>query len=182
MGQGKLPPQWRAPLALLVGSAALLAAAAELILARHTRLAGTASLFAVVGVIGLNVFADRQPSARLRFAAQLMDRAFDGCILAPIAWVTRATSHRIAVLALVGLSFSFLASYERARGEALDYRGSERAEYQAVRMSLLALGLLAAWVEPVLRAFLNLTVSASCVRAWNVVRQQRKTSRALPSR
>jgi hypothetical protein len=182
MSQGKLADQSRALLALLLGSAALLGGAAELILARHLRLAGGAALPAIAGVIGVTVLAGRQRSARLQFAAQLMDRAFDGCILAPVAWVARTSSHRIAILALVGLSVSFLASYERARGEALDYRGSERVEYQAARMSLLALGLVAAWVEPTLWAFLILTASAACVRAWNVIRQQRKTSHALPRR
>jgi phosphatidylglycerophosphate synthase len=161
---------------------ALLAAAAELILARHPRLAGVVALPAAAGIVGLSVISRGQRSARLGFAAKLMDRGFDGCILAPLAWVARTNSHRIAVLALVGLSVSFLASYERARGEALDYRGSERDEYQAVRMSLPAVGLLAGWVEATLWAFLILSASAAGVRAWNVIRQHRKTTHPLSRR
>jgi hypothetical protein len=182
MSQGKLASQPGAPLALLLGSAALLAAAAELILARHLRLAGVVALAAAGGIIGLGVTSRRLTSARLRFAGQLMDRAFDGCVLAPLAWVARTNSPRTAVLALVGLSVSFLASYERARGEALDYRGSEREEYQTVRMSLPAVGLLGGWTEPTLWAFVILTASAAGVRAWNVIRQHRRNAHPLPRR
>ena len=52
----------------------------------------------------------------------LLDRALEACVLAPVAWVSRDGSPRVAVLALVGLGASYLASYERARGESLGFR------------------------------------------------------------
>jgi hypothetical protein len=166
------------PLALLIASAVLCAAAGELILARHPRLAGLVALFAAIGILRLTAIARRDRSARFQLAGLLMDRAFDASILAPLAWIARGASSRIAVLALVGLAVSFLASYQRARGEALDYSGYEGTEYRAVRTFLLALGLLAGWVEPTLWAFLVVATAAAGVRTWNVVRQQRKSDRS----
>src|SRR6184192_1034973 len=94
-------PASRWPLTLLIASAVLCAAAGELILARHPRLAGLVALFAAIGVLRLTAIARRDRSARFQLAGLLMDRAFDASILAPLAWIARGVSSRIAVLALV---------------------------------------------------------------------------------
>jgi hypothetical protein len=67
-----------------------------------------------------------------------------------------------------------VASYERAKGQALGYRGSETPVYRAIRASLLALALLTALVKTFLSLFLALTLTAAVVRAWNVALQERK--------
>jgi glycyl-tRNA synthetase len=100
-------------------------------------------------------------------------RIFDAGVLAPLAWVARHGDERVAALALFGLGAAFLASYERARGQSLGYRGSEGVGYRAVRVAILAAALLTGRLEPLLWVFLALTVAAAAVRAWNVALQQR---------
>ena len=80
----------------------------------------------------------------------------------------------VAFLALVALGASYLASYERAKGESLGYRGSEGLGYRSARLALLVLALLTGWIQGALWAFVILTVAASAVRGWNVARQERR--------
>jgi hypothetical protein len=87
--------------------------------------------------------------------------------------VMRSGSNWDAVLALVGLGASYLASYQRARGEALGYVGSESLSYRLSREGLLVLGLLTGWIAASLWAFTALTLAAAAVRAWNIVLQER---------
>jgi len=144
---------------------------AELILSGHRLWAG------VVALAGAALFlAASEPSAdaRTAFAGRMLDRTFESCVLVPVAWVARDGSARVAVLALVGLGASYLASYERARGESLGYRERGGGGFRLVRAGLLVLGLLTGLIEASLWAFAGVTVSASAVRTSNVVRQERR--------
>jgi hypothetical protein len=87
----------------------------------------------------------------------------------------------VTALALVGMGAAFVASYERAKGQALGYRGSEEVAYRTARAGLLALALLTSWTRGFLWAFVVLTAAAAAVRAWNVADQERRaTSVARP--
>jgi hypothetical protein len=159
--------------------ASSLGLAAWLILAGHRLGAGVAALVAAVAMAlsALEVSPRRFP--RLAFAGRLLDRTFEATLLAPMAWVARHGSDRVSVLALVGLGASYLASYERARGESLGYREREGDGYRVLRLALLVFALLTGWIEASLWAFAAVTVAASAVRAANVARQERR-ARGMP--
>jgi CDP-diacylglycerol---glycerol-3-phosphate 3-phosphatidyltransferase len=167
-------------LPLLVAPAGIAVAAEEILAGRRWQ----GGLLALVAAFALNSLAGppgrrrtrrELPNAGRRIVAQqLADRVFDGVILAAIAWVNRVHHPRMSALALVALGASFLASYERARGQSLGYRGNESAPYRWGREALIVLGLLTGWVEPVLWAFAALAGAASLVRARNVVLHERR--------
>jgi hypothetical protein len=160
-------------LVVLAGSAALSAATASLLITRNRMWAGVAATASGLGLLVASVQWGLHGGRRARFAYLVLDLGFDTSVLAPLAWVARLPSTRVAVLALVGLGASYVASYERARGRALGYVGSEGFLYRAMRAFLLALGLLTGWVEPTLWAFVVLALTAAALRAWSVARQQR---------
>lgn len=159
----------RLPLLLALAAAAS-GAAAWLILSGHPRPAGLAALVAVAGLVAGEASGEPRP----KLARRLLDRAYEACVLAPVAWVARTGSPRLAVLALVGMGLSYLASYERAKGQSLGYRQSEVFGYRATGGVILAVGLLSGWVEASLWAFDALMAAASGARAWNVVAQERR--------
>jgi hypothetical protein len=166
-------PTWRLWLLALAGGASV--ATFVLLLTGHRSWGGVSCFVAAIGLLAGRV----RPAAlspRLVFAGRLMDRVVDSSVLASLVWLTRYSAPRTSALAVVGLGASYLASYERARGQSLGYRGFEGAGYGAVRMGLLVLGLVTGWIEGVLWGFLALTVSAAAVRAWNVVLQERRSS------
>ena len=165
----------RGPMVSLAVGAGALGGAAWLILAGHRLLAGVAALAGAVATLGPTGDRATARRPRLALAGRLLDRAFEGAILAPLAWVARQGSVRVSVLALVGLGASYLASYERARGQGLGYRELEGAGYRTLRAAILVAGLLTGLVEASLWAFAAITVSASAVRAGNVARQERRT-------
>jgi hypothetical protein len=169
-------PRW-SPLSVLGASAALSVGTAALILLGHTRWAGVAALFAaltmLLGTVSARAGARGRRSRLPRFAELVLDRIFEACVLAPVAWGWRGGSATITALALVGLAASFVSSYERARGRALGYRGSETVGYRALRAALLVFGLLVGWLGAALWIFAALTIAAAAVRAWNVVLQER---------
>jgi hypothetical protein len=160
-------------LVLLAGSAALAAATAALLINRSRLWAGVSAAASALLLLAASIQWGLEGGRRSRFAYLVLDLAFDTSILAPIAWVARLPSPRIAVLALVGLGASYVASYERARGRSLGYAGSEGFLYRAVRAFILVLGLLTGWVQGALWAFVALTVVAAAVRAWSVAEQHR---------
>ena len=163
------------PLTLLAASVLCDALAGWLIIARHPRLAG---LVALAGGLGLLAGTAAARRGRERFAELVVDRLFDTAILVPLAWAWRVPSPHLAGLALIGLAASFVASYERARGESLGYRGRETLGYRAVRVALLVGGLLTGWLTSALAGFYAVTLGAVAVRAWNVVRQERRSRAA----
>lgn len=160
-------------LALLAGSAALAAGTAALLITRNRLWAGVSAAGSALLLLAASIQWGLEGGRRSRFAYLVLDLGFDTSILAPLAWVARLPSTRVAVLALVGLGASYVASYERARGRSLGYAGSEGFLYRAVRALLLVFGLLTGWIEASLWAFAVLTVFAAAVRAWSVAEQHR---------
>jgi len=150
---------------------------AALILLRHPVWAGVCVSAGGAALSWASLLAEREPEPRSRFFLRVVDPAFDAVLLAAIAWSTRHGSIRTAVLALVGLGASYVASYERARAGALGYRTVEAAGYRATRTALLVAGLLSGLLEAALWAFAALTVAALGARAANVTVQERGTSR-----
>ena len=144
-----------------------------LILDGHPFSAGVVMLLAIVVMVLASLDAPRPRRPRAAFLARLLDRATEAAVLAPIAWVTRHSSIREAALALVGLGASYVAAYERARGQSLGYREGEGRAYILSRWAILALGLLTGWIEAFLWVFCAVTVAAGTVRALNVARQER---------
>lgn len=166
------------PLTILAVSVAVDILAGWLIVAGHPRIAGLAALVGGLGLLAGTAAARR---GRERFAELIADRLFDTAILAPLAWTWRVPSPRLAGLALLGLAASFVASYERARGQSLGYRGRETLGYRAVRVALLAGGLLTGWLTAALAGFYVVTLGAVAVRAWNVVLHERRARAAKGS-
>jgi hypothetical protein len=152
---------------------------AFLLLTRHRLLAGLAALASSAAFLGASILVRRehggspQSGGRVLLAERIADLVFDAAVLVPLAWVMRAGSNWDAVLALVGLGAAYLASYERARGQALDYVGVESLGYRVTREALLVFGLLTGWVAAALWAFTIVALAAVAARAWNVVAQER---------
>jgi hypothetical protein len=164
-------------LALLAGAAVLSGATAAILIARHRLWAGVAAGPGAVALVVASVQWRIHGGRRARFSYLVLDLAFDTCILAPIAWVERLLEPRVAVLALIGLGASYVASYERARGNSLGYQGAEELPYRTARAALLVLGLLTGWIEPTLWVFVALTGLAAGLRAWSVAGQHRESVR-----
>src|SRR5262245_23601468 len=134
---GRADARRASPLTILAVSVILDVLASWLIIAGHPRIAGVAAL---AGGLGLPAGAAAARRGRERFAELIVDRLFDTAVLAPLAWTWRVPSPRLAGLALIGLAASFVASYERARGQSLGYPGRETLGYRAVRVGLLVGG------------------------------------------
>jgi phosphatidylglycerophosphate synthase len=168
--RSSLSPLW--PLAVAAPFSAL---TAVLLLTQHRVWGGAAALVAAGTMLVAAAAARAAKDARARFTELVLDRVFDACVLAPLAWVARTGSIRIASLAMIGLGASFVASYERAKGQSLGYAATEGLGYQLIRSALLVVGLLTGWVEASLWAFAALTVVTATVRAWNVAEQERRS-------
>jgi hypothetical protein len=153
-----------------------------LILTRHRLLAGLAALGGALALLAANAATHHSGRSRERFAGLVLDRVYEASILVPLAWVARAGDNGDAILALVGLGASYLASYQRAKGQALHYRGVERPLFQPTRYAILVLTMLTGWLFAGLWVYAVLTVAAAAVRAWHVARQDRRvsTDQAVP--
>jgi hypothetical protein len=158
---------------LLALALVLSAGTAALILTRHRLLSGILAVGGGAALLAAESSVSDLPRSGRAFAGRMLDRLYEACILVPLAWVTRSGPDADTVLALVGLGASYLASYERAKGQALGYHGVERAQFQRTRYVILALALLTGWLFGWLLVFAILTVAAAGVQAWNVVRQDR---------
>ena len=163
---------------LLAATVLLCAGTAPLILTRHRLLAGLVALAGATALLAAEAIGPRTGRSRELFGVRMLDRVYEATILVPLAWVTRAGDNGDALLALVGLGSSFLASYQRAKGQALGYRGDEGTLFQGTRYAILVLALLTGWLLAGLWAFAVLTVAAAAIRAWNVARQDRRPSSA----
>ena len=174
----------RAPSAGIVAvpplCAALSGGTAALIIMRH--LVPAAILAAISAVLFVAIELQRhEPDEssgeggrrRFEFGRRVASTIFDASILAPLAWIERSASPRVAVIALVGLGASYLVSYQLARGQALGYSGSESTAYRVVTAALLVLAVLGGsvdreLVEPPLWVFSAIAVGAALRRAWDV--------------
>jgi hypothetical protein len=108
-----------------------------------------------------------------RMLTELFDRGWDACVLAPIVWATYGTEPEIAVGALVALCASFLSSYVRARGAALNYSIEESHVTRGVRYALVSAGLLFGWLAWTVWAAAALAVLAALVRTGQMAREER---------
>jgi hypothetical protein len=167
---------------MLAGAIALSAGTTALILTRHRLFGGLAALAGAIALLAADASAPKAGRSRESFAGRVLDRVYEASILVPLAWVARTGPDGEAVLALVGLGASYLASYERAKGQALRYHGVERALFKRTRYAILVVALLTGWLLGWLWVYALLTVAAACVGAWNVARQDRvsSTDRAVP--
>lgn len=167
-------------LAATAASGVLSGATSALLLTRHRFLAGLSASGSALVLLGGSVLALREgPGAgsarrRVHLAERVADVIFDASILVPLAWVMRAGSNWDAILALVGLGAAYLASYQRARGQALGYTGSESLGYRVTREALLVFGLLTGWVAGALWVFAGVAGAAVVARVWNIVLQERR--------
>ena len=114
------------------------------------------------------------PGAMLeRTVASFVDRAYDGAILAAIAWAYRATDPWVAVGALVALGASFLAAYVRARGASLGYGVGESSITRGLRYGLISVGLLIDGLGWTLWTVASVMGLAALVRASQVAKEER---------
>ena len=174
-----MPKRARSAAVFLLASPVLCGGVAALILTDHRLLAGVVALGAAISLIAGTLRARAQRERPALFAELILDRVFDASILAPLAWVWRAQSARVALLAIVCLAASYVASYERARGRSLGYPGNETVGYRVARAAILVTGLLTGWVEAALWTFAVLAVAAASIRAWNVAREERHSPRTF---
>jgi phosphatidylglycerophosphate synthase len=169
-GGGRIPAN--TTLAFLGACAALSGATAALILTGHRFAAGTTAMAGAICLLWGTISARAGGTSPGIFAESILDRVFDVCVLAPMAWVSRSGAPRLTALALIGLGAAYVASYERAKAGSLKYRSSEGLAYRAVRSFLLVMGLVTGWIEAALWAFTGLAAVAVAVRAWNVAVQE----------
>jgi len=162
----------------VLGLALVASGGTALLLLLHHRLgAGVLALAGAASLLFGSAVARASGATGELLAELLADRMFDASVLAPVAWVTRGTSPRVTALALIALGASFVASYERARGTALGFKGSEGLIYRAARDALLVIGLISGWLEATLWAFVVLALAAAAARTWNVRLQDDRPGR-----
>lgn len=161
--------------ASLVLGAALTASAGGLVLADRTREAALVSGgSAVLLLVGGHRANHGAGGALDRMLDELLDRFWDGALLAPIAWMSRDAAPHVAAGALVALGTSFLSSYVRARGAALRYTVEESHVTRGIRYVLIVSGLAidgwigwSVWVAAVLSGL------AALVRTSQVAKEER---------
>jgi phosphatidylglycerophosphate synthase len=161
------------PVSLLVLAAAAAAGAAWLILEGRSRPAGVLALAGGTLLLAGGPAARRRDDPLVRFLASAVDRAFDGLLLAALAWALVDTDPRPAALAIVALGTSFFAAYARARGSTLGYPVEESVLNRALRYAILSAGLLTTWVEASLWVLAVFTSLTAAVRVSQVAKGER---------
>jgi hypothetical protein len=162
----------------LVASVAGALGAGALVIYRHPVWAGIVALVAAVALVWGWFFAHQAGDPRSHLAAMLADPVFDTSLLGAIAWAWRQESVRVSVLALVCLGLTYIASYERARSDALGYRTFEGLGYRVARAALIVAGLVSSQEAVALWLLAGLAAVAVVVRATNVALQERRATRA----
>jgi hypothetical protein len=158
----------------LVAGAGFALAAGGLILTRHPHgAAGSAAASGVLLLIGGHRANHGAGDALDRMLDELLDRCWDGAILAPIAWVSRGTSPHVAAGALVALGASFLSSYVRARGAALRYTVEESHVTRGIRYALVTAGLGFGWLAWTIWVTAVVSLLAVVVRTSQVAKEER---------
>jgi len=156
----------------LAGLSILLsAAAALLILLGASTWAGVAAIAAAV-LQAAAASGGQTGRARLLWGAG--GPLADAGVLAPIAWVYRASDPAVAALALVTLGCCLVASYERARGVALGYRIASLWGLRLARQVAVGVGVIAggAALAGALWIALALAAISLVVRAVDVATHQ----------
>jgi hypothetical protein len=149
--------------------------AAYLVLSGEGRWAGVSAGLAGVALVIGTVAARRRSRPLALFLDSAGDRAFDGCLLSAIALAARPAEPLAAGAAAVALVVSFVAAYERARGQALGYPVEDGLVSRIARYGLVTLGLAwPRWLAEALLVLVGLTVLSSVVRATQVVKKERE--------
>ena len=160
-------------LSLVIG-AALAVAAGTLVLARLPRTGSAcAGVSAVLLLIGGHRSNHGAGDALDRMLDELLDRLWDGVILASIAWTVRGSDPYVAAAALAALGASFLSSYVRARGAALGYSVEESHVTRGLRYGLIVAGLAFGWLGWTVWATFGVSVLAVLVRTSQVAKEER---------
>lgn len=142
------------------------------LLERRAEPAGWAALAAGACLVAAGLLL-RPGDRRARVVLSFADRAFDGCILASLAWVTRASDPEIAAAALVALAAGFVASYIRAKGGSLGYGIEEGVVTPILRYGIVSLALLLGWTAWAIWVVAVLMLLAAGVRASQVAKEER---------
>jgi hypothetical protein len=166
-------PALRKPGALsLLGLSILCAAAsATLLLTGLVVAGGVAALVAAICS-----FASEAPAAALAsIGGRAATPVVDAAILASVAWTERSGEPLVAALALITLGAALVASYERARADALGYTTSGTGWVRLARRLLVGAGVAAggAWLAGALWTALALAVFTLGQGAMVVVAQER---------
>ncbi|MGZ8600535.1 MAG: hypothetical protein ACXWX6_10100 [Actinomycetota bacterium] len=157
---------------LCVVSGAGIGVATWQLLEREPERAGWAALAAGALIVLAGVLL-RPGDRRARVVVSFADRAFDGCILAALAWVTRISEPSVAAAALVALAAGFLASYIRAKGGSLGYGIEESLVTPVLRYGLVSVALIADWTAWAIWVVAGLGILAAVVRASQVAKEER---------
>ncbi|MGQ0669362.1 MAG: hypothetical protein ACT4PO_06780 [Actinomycetota bacterium] len=157
---------------LFLGAALFVGAATWLILVGRSKWAGGATgIGALCLMLGSSVARGAGPADRI--LGSLADRAFDGCVLAAIAWTTRASDRGTSGLALVALVAGFLGAYIRARGASLEYDVGESPVTRGLRYGIVAAGLATGALRAAMIASAAVSALAAAVRASQVAKEER---------
>jgi phosphatidylglycerophosphate synthase len=144
-----------------------------MVLVARPRLAGVFALAAGALLVVSAAVARRERLVVEHLVDSFTDRAFDGCVLAAIAWASRRPDPATSVAAVVALGGSFLAAYVRARGASLGYDVEESVVTRGLRYGLVCVGLLAGWLDWTLWVLATLMLLAAGVRASQVAKEER---------
>jgi len=142
------------------------------VLEREPERAGWAALSAGALLVLSGVLL-RPGDRRARVVLSFADRAFDGCVLGALAWVTRTSDPSVAAASLVALAAGFLASYIRAKGGSLGYGIEEGVVTPVLRYGLVSVALIASWTSWAIWVVAGLAVLAAAVRASQVAKEER---------
>ncbi|HLB61470.1 MAG TPA: hypothetical protein VJN50_01815 [Actinomycetota bacterium] len=161
------------PLLWLASGSVLVAASAGAVLRGPGTASGLVALAAgIVLVLGRRA-ATRRGSPEDRMASSFLDRAFDGCVLGAVAWVSRDADPAVALGALLALSLSFLAAYVRARGAALGYGIGESGVTAGLRYALVVIGVAYDALAWTIWGVAGLSALSLLVRSSQVVKEER---------
>jgi phosphatidylglycerophosphate synthase len=167
------PPGTAITRSTLSVGALLAALAGWLVVSRRPEVAAVcASVSAVLLLLGGHRANHGAGGPTDRMLDELLDRAWDGAVLGPMAWAARSLDPGFAAAALLCLCSSALSSYVRARGASLDYSLEESHLTRGAHYALVvvALGFSAEWA---LWAAVVLGVLAVLVRTSQVAREER---------
>jgi hypothetical protein len=169
--RGQVGERAAVPVLCLLASAGTGLAAWQL-LEREPEGAGWAALPAGVFLVLAGILL-RPGDRRARVVLSFADRAFDGCILAALAWTTRTAEPSVAAAAVVALAAGFLASYIRAKGGSLGYGIEESVVTPVLRYGLVSLALILDWTSWAIWAVAILMLLAAAVRTSQVAKEER---------
>lgn len=168
------PPGTAITRTMLIVGAVAAALAAWLIVAREPEWAAVAAgVSGVLLLVGGHRANHGAGGPTDRMLDELLDRAWDGLVFGPIAWVALDPAPHIALGALVALCASFLSAYVRARGASLSYSVEESHVTRGVRYALVVIGLAFGWLAWTIWIAAALSALAVLVRTSQVAREER---------